>query len=141
MGISRVAVVVAASLTFALGLAACGGEEDMGATDYVPAAGANTPPDTTPGVEPGASYDVTAGEWLKLSGQERITAAQDYVADMPDDCRNGDGSDADPALVRDWADSSAGTDFPLNEPVAELLAEGCAAALQSGEDGLAPEGG
>lgn len=141
MGISRVAAVVTASIALATSLAACGGEQDMGATEYVPAAGANTPPDTTPGVEPGTSYDVTAGEWLKLSRNERITAAWDFVADMPDDCRNGDGREADPGLVRDWADSSAGTDYPLNVAVAELLAEGCAAALQSGEDGLAPEGG
>jgi hypothetical protein len=50
----------------------------------------------------------------------------------------GRAAAADP--VRRWADVSVGSDYPLNVPIAELLAEGCAAALQSGEQGLAAEG-
>jgi hypothetical protein len=136
MRLSAIAVLLASAVL----LAACGGSEDMGATEYVPAAGANTPPDTTPGVEPGSSYDLTGSEWLKLPGDQRVTAAEDYVADHPGECRNEDGRDASGESVREWADNSLGTDYPLNEPVAELLAEGCAAALQSsGEDELEPE--
>ena len=132
--------LLAAALALVLALAACGGEEDKGATEYVPAAGANTPPDTTPGVPPGSTYDVSGSEWQKLPAEERITAAQDYVADNPDECKNADGRSASADSVRDWADVSLGTDYPLNEPVAELLAEGCAAALQSsGDSELAPE--
>lgn len=130
------AVTIALAVAFAV--AGCGGEEDKGATQFVPAAGENTPPDTTPGVKPGSSYDLNGNEWLKLGDNERFTAAQDYVADHPEECTTGAGTAAaDP--VRNWADASIGTDFPLNEPIAELLAEGYAAALQSGKQGLAPE--
>ncbi|MEO7197303.1 MAG: hypothetical protein ABIZ50_02415, partial [Solirubrobacterales bacterium] len=80
-------------------------------------------------------YDLTGDEWLKLDDLERFTAAQDYVAGHPGEC---EGAAADP--VRNFTDSSIGTDFPLNVPIAELLAEGCAAALQSGDQGLAPTG-
>ncbi len=136
--ITGVAAVLAVT-ALAAALAACGGEEDMGATQYVPAAGADTPPDTTPGVPPGSSYDVTGAEWQKLSEAQRLEAADDYVADNPDVCKNSDGRSAASDSVRDWADVTLGTDYPLNAPIAELLAEGCAAALQSGDQELAPE--
>lgn len=135
----RLAALAAAVVSLALALAACGDEEDLGATTFVPAAGENTPPDTTPGVPPGSTYDVNGNEWLKLSDEQRFIAAQDYVADHPEECRNGDGRDAAADPVRDWADASIGTDYPLNAPIAELLAEGCAAALQSGNQNLAPQ--
>lgn len=122
---------IAIALALAMSVGACGEAEDRGATTFVPAAGGNTPPDTTPGVPPSSSYAVSGNEWLKLSDEERLTAARDYVAGHPDECENTDGRAAAAAVVRDWADVSIGTDFPLNEPIAELLAEGCAAALQS----------
>ncbi len=135
----RFAALAAALAALTLALASCGDEEDLGATTFVPAAGENTPPDTTPGVPAGSTYDVNGNEWLKLADEERFIAAQDYVADHPDECSTGDGRNAAADPVRDWADASIGTDYPLNVPIAELLAEGCAAALQSGEQGLAPE--
>lgn len=133
-------LALAVFAALALGLLACGDDEDLGATNFVPAAGADTPPDTTPGVPPGSTYDVNGNEWLKLTDDERFIAAQDYIADSPDECTNSDDRSAAADPVRDWADGSIGTDFPLNVPIAELLAEGCAAALQSGEQGLAPTG-
>ena len=134
----RIALLTAI-LAIAIALAACGDEPDKGVS-VVPAAGELTPPDTTPGVPPGSTYDVTGNEWLKLADEERFFAAQDYVADNPDECSNGDGRSASADAVRDYTDSDIGTDFPLNVPIAELLAEGCAAALQSGDQGLAPVG-
>lgn len=127
--------LLAAVLAVALAFTACGEDEDKGVS-VVPAAGANTPPD----IASGTSYDVTGNEWLKLGNDERLTAATDYADDNPDECTNADDRSADPELVRDYTDASIGTDFPLNVPIAELLAEGCAAALQSGDDGLVPEG-
>jgi len=133
----RLAAALAPTVA-ALALAACGVSDESGATGFVPAAGANTPSAATLGVPPDASYNVTGSEWLKLPAAKRLRAATDYVADHPGICRNGDRRDAAAATVRDWADVSLGTDFPLNVPVAELLAEGCAAALQSGGRDLAP---
>lgn len=126
-------VLVAAAVA-ALGLAACGGEESpSGATVYVPAAGENTPAEVTPGVPPGSSYELNGSEWLKLQRDRRLAAARDFVADNPGECERADGRSVAAAAVRDWADVSLGTDYPLNAPIAELLAEGCAAALQGGE--------
>jgi hypothetical protein len=136
--IGRVRSALATSLLLAaLALGACGGDENTTGVQVVPAAGkyAQTD-DSTPGVPPGSSYDITAREWLDLSDPDRIAAASDYVAANNDVCGN-----ADPAKVRDYADVSAGADYPLTSPVAELLAEGCAAALQSGpQDQTQPSG-
>jgi len=130
-------LLAAALIAIALTLGACGDDDESSGIEPIPAAGEFTPPDDTPGVPAGASYDVTGNEWLELEDVERFEAAQDYVADHPRECEGPDGfAAADP--VRNYTDSSIGTDFPLTVPIAELLAEGCAAALQSGEGGLAP---
>lgn len=127
-------LLAAALLALALVLGACGGDDDLGVKP-IPAAGQFTPPDKTPGVPSGATYDLTGSEWLNLDDPERFIAAQDYIADHPDVCGQ---AAADP--VRNYVDSSVGTDYPLNEPMAELLDEGCAAALQSGPQDLQPGG-
>src|SRR5690349_2153378 len=106
-------LTIAAAAAVVLVLSACGDDENRGATDFVPAAGEATPPDTTPGVPEGASYDLNGNEWLKLNGDERLTAAEDYVADHPDECTTGDDRSAAGDPVRRWVDGSVGTDFPL----------------------------
>lgn len=128
-GVARYMAATLAAL--ALALAACGGEDDSSG-EFPPAAGELTPPSGTPGVPPGAGYDLTGNEWDELEGPERFEATQEYIADNPDECETAAGSAAaDP--VRDYADTALGTDYPFNAPLAELLAEGCAAALQSGK--------
>lgn len=116
--------LAAATLLIALclGLAACGGDDSRGAT-VIPAAGdyAQTEPAST-----GASYDLTAADWLKLSSSKRLAAAKDYVDDNGDICKG-----VDPQRVADYAEVSAGADYPLTSPMDELLAEGCAAVVQS----------
>ena len=119
-----------------LALAGCGGDDDPTGPELVPAAGENTPMET-PGVPAGASYDVSGSEWLDLDSGERDEAAADFVADNPGPCGEDDPGETS-ATVRDYADATLGTDYPLNAPVAELLAEGCAAAMQSGEQDLQP---
>lgn len=118
----------------ALGAVGCGGGDgEVTSADYVPAAGAETPM-STPGVPRGASYDLSASEWLELDADARLEAAADFVADDPSACESSDGK-ASPESVRDYAEATAGTDYPLNAPVNELLAEGCAADLQSDDGG------
>ena len=113
-----------AALAFAA--VGCGGDEgEVTSAGYVPAAGSETPT-STPGVPAGASYDGTAAEWLKLGDGGRLAATEDLIADTPDACEG-----ADAVKVVDYAKATAGTDYPLNAPVGELLAEGCAADLQS----------
>lgn len=129
-GVARYTAATLVALALALALAACGDEEDSGA-DFPPAAGELTPSGGTPGVPAGASYGLTGNEWDELEDLERFEATQDFIADNPDECATAAGSAAaDP--VRDYADTALGTDYPFNAPIAELLAEGCAAALQSG---------
>ena len=127
----------AAALLALLPIAGCGGGDESTGPKVVPAAGADTPMET-PGVPSGASYDVTGNEWLELGDEKRLAAAGDFVADNRGECSNEDNREADPGVVRDYADASLGTDYPLTSPVSELLAEGCAAALQSGEQDLQP---
>lgn len=113
--------VATLSITLALGLAACGSDEETTA-DYVPAAGDYAQTTT----EGGASYDISSGQWLELPAGERVAAAEDYVADNEDVCGG-----AAPDRVSDYAEVSAGADYPLTAPLDELLAEGCAAVQQS----------
>jgi hypothetical protein len=110
-----------------LGLLAGGcGDEPADQSGAVPAAGELTPSGRTPGVPSGASYDVNGNEWLKLDAGERQAAASDFVADNPEDCKR-----ADAGQVSDYADLVVGTDFPLTEPIAEALGEGCDVTLKS----------
>lgn len=132
----RSIATAAATLLILLPLAGCGGDDEPTGPKVVPAAGADTPMET-PGVPAGASYDVNGNEWLELGDADRLAAAGDFVADNPAACKGAEG-EADPAPVADYADATLGTDYPLTSPVAELLAEGCAAALQSGEQDLQP---
>jgi len=127
--------IATAGVLALLALAGCGDDGDSTGPTVVPAAGENTPMQT-PGVPAGAAYDVSGSEWLELGSDERAAAADEFVADNPDAC--GEGGAPDTAeTVRDFADATLGTDYPLNAPVAELLAEGCAAAMQSGEQDTA----
>lgn len=120
-------VVVAAAL---LGAAGCG-EENPGPTTNpdtgsVPAAGELTPPSGTPGVPSGALYDLDGRHWVKLTQSEQFDAANAYIADNPDICEG-----ADVGIVVGYTTTSYGNDFPPDIPAADVLSEGCAAALQS----------
>ena len=114
-----------------LAFAGCGDDPEEGGLTVKPAAGADTPMET-PGVPPGSTYDVSGSEWIELDSGERDQAAEDFVADNPASCSGAEDREASAKTVRDYADATLGTDYPLNAPVAELLAEGCAASLQSG---------
>jgi hypothetical protein len=121
----------AAAIVAVLAVVGCGDDPEEDGPTVKPAAGADTPMET-PGVPPGSSYDVSGSEWLALDSGERDRAAEDFVADNPSACSGGEDREASAETVRDYADATLGTDYPLNAPVAELLAEGCAASLQSG---------
>ena len=111
----------------ALIAAGCGGDDDSAeSAQVVPAAGELTPPARPANVPAGASYDLVGNQFQKLSTADATAAAADYVDDNPSECEG-----ADPERVAAYATTSVGTDYPLTEPIAELLAEGCAADLQS----------
>lgn len=111
----------------ALIAAGCGGDDDsVESAQVVPAAGELTPPARPENVPAGATYDLVGNEYQRLNPEDATTAAADYVEDNPGECEG-----ADPERVAAYATTSVGTDYPLTEPIAELLAEGCAADLQS----------
>jgi hypothetical protein len=121
------ALAVAITVTIVIGVAGCGGDDDgVPSAGGVPAAGENTPPSGTPGVPEGATYDLDGAAWIKLSRDEQNAAAADYIADNEDICQ-----DSDPEEVADYVSASVGGDFPLYVPAADVLSEGCAAAVQS----------
>lgn len=116
-------ILCVALLALAVG---CGDDPPEPSSGAQPAAGPLTPGSGTPGVPTGAAYDVTGSEWVKLDDGERLGAVTEFVDDRPDEC-----GDAAPGKVIDYVDLSVGTEYPLTAPMAELLAEGCAAVLQS----------
>ena len=107
--------------------AGCGGDDDsVESAQVIPAGGELTPGPRPSNVPAGASYDLTGLEFSKLGTGQATTAAKDYVEFHPKECEG-----ANPERVAAYAITSVGTDYPLTEPIAELLAEGCAADLQS----------
>lgn len=115
-------IAAALALLAAGAIAACG--EDSG--ERPPAAGPYTPGSGTPGVPAGAPYDVDGRQWLDLGQRARFEATEAFIEDNPERC---DGADV--GAVAFYATNSFGTDFPLDVPAADALAEGCDASLQS----------
>jgi hypothetical protein len=113
------------AIVAAVALSACGGSEEP-TSDAVPAAGENTPPAGTPGVPPGAAYDLDGTAWLKLPQVEQFAAAQAYIDDNAARCEGADAAD-----VATYVTTSYGADFPPDIAAAEVLAEGCDAERQS----------
>ena len=108
--------------------AGCGGDDEGYApsAEPVPAAGDLTPAAGTPGVPPGAKYDLKSTAYLKLDAKGTVKVATAFIKDHPKDCKG-----ADPGRVAAYVYTAIGTDFPLTAPVADVLTEGCAADLQS----------
>lgn len=114
------------ALALALLIAGCGGDDGYGEASGPPAAGANTPAAGTPGVEPGVPYDVDGDDWERLGQTDRFEAATRFIEDNPERCEG-----ADVGIVTFYVTNSYGLDFPRDIPAADVLAEGCDAALQS----------
>lgn len=113
-------IALAALLLLAGG---CGGGDESSGVKVIPAAGDQTPPSDR-SVE---TYDIKGNEYLELEKGGALTAAGDYVDDHPDECEG-----ADPKEVEAYATVSIGADYPLTALIGEVLAEGCAADLQTG---------
>ncbi len=118
-----------ATIALILALGACG-DDPAPPPEGVPAAGVNTPPAGTPGVPEGAPYDVDGTGWAKLGKNEKFAAAEAFIAANPGRC----DADADVGIVTFYVTNSYGLDFPPDIPAADVLAEGCDAARQSGEE-------
>jgi ABC-type glycerol-3-phosphate transport system substrate-binding protein len=100
----------------ALALGACGGDDDeeMTPTTTAGATGATGAQDTGGG----ASYDITAGEFIQASIPDQIKAVQDFVADNPDVCANVDPKPGDNFMQGvAIAAASGDTETPLSEVI------------------------
>ena len=126
----RPAAILAAALVAAsLALAACGGDDDEDTTSAATtstttsgatgATGATGSDDSTSG---GATYDISAGDFIAASLPDQIKAVQDYVADSPDECGDVDtegGSDFQVAIAINAATAEPDT------PLADVILEEC----------------
>ena len=126
----RLAASLAAALvTVSLGLAACGGDDDDDAATTSAttsatsgATGATGAGDTT---GTGATYDITAQEFVAASLPDQIKAVEDYVADSPDECGDADtkgGSDFQVAVA--IAAASADPETPLADVILQECEHG-----------------
>lgn len=97
------AVLVAA----ALGIAACGGEDESTTT---------TAPAAAEGAE-GASYDVTVDEFLVALEPDKATMIEDFVADNPQDCKGVEAKNVLTPL------SVEALEAPPDTPLPEFLLE------------------
>jgi hypothetical protein len=123
--VNRLTALILPLLVAAL-LAGCGSSDDPGPEPSPPAGGERTPPSGTPGVPDEAPYDLDGEAWREASEEERLEAADAYVADNPQRC-----GEAEPLEVSDYVTVAYGLDFPLWVPAVDVLAEGCDAARQS----------
>lgn len=123
------ALLVSALAVAVLGLAACGGDDDEDATS--PATTATTTSGATgaTGADAadggGASYDITAEEFIASSLPDQVQAVQDYVADASDECGGVDdkpGSDFQVAVA--IAAASAEPETPLVDVILAECEEG-----------------
>ena len=125
------ALLAAAAVAATLGLAACGGDDDDDAattsaattTTTTGATGATGADDTTD--TGGASYDITAGDFIAASLPDQVKAVQDYVADSPDECGDVDtkgGSDFQVAVAINAA--TVEPDTPLADVILQECEEG-----------------
>ena len=108
----------------ALALAGCGSDDDERPIRH-PAAGEFTPPAGTPGVPPGAPYDVDGSGWGRLGKGEQLDAAAAFIADRSDRCPGAEPRDLVPYVTIAYGD-----DFPLDSPAADVLLEACDAEAQ-----------
>jgi hypothetical protein len=124
----RIAAMLAAALVAAsLALAACGGDDDddttsaatTSTTSVSGATGATGSDDSASG---GATYDISAGDYVAASLPDQVKAVQDYVADAPDECGDVDtegGSDFQVAVAINAATVEPDT------PLADVILEEC----------------
>jgi hypothetical protein len=123
----RIAALLAAALAAAaLGLAACGGDDDedttAAATTTTTTSGATGATGSDDGDSGGASYDITAEEFVASSLPDQIAAVEDYVADAPDECGGVDtkgGSDFQVAVAISAASAEPET------PLADVILQEC----------------
>jgi hypothetical protein len=103
----------------ALALGACGGDDDE-----EPAAPATTGATGATGADDtgGASYDVSAGDFIAGSLPDQIKAVEDYVADNPDACANVDPKPSE-NFMQGVAIAAASGD--PETPVSEIIAQEC----------------
>jgi ABC-type glycerol-3-phosphate transport system substrate-binding protein len=112
-------MVVAALVSGALALGACGGDDD---DETTPAATGATGATGAADTQGGASYDITAGEFIQGSLPDQIKAVEDFVADNPDVCANVDPKPGE-NFMQGVAIAAASGD--TSTPVSEIITQEC----------------
>ena len=106
------------TIAAALALGACGGDDDT--TVPTMTAGATGATGAQDGA--GATYDITAGEFIQASIPDQIKAVQDFVADNPDACANVDPKPGD-NFMQGVAIAAASGD--TGAPLSEIITQEC----------------
>jgi ABC-type glycerol-3-phosphate transport system substrate-binding protein len=103
----------------ALALGACGGDDDDETTPTTTAGatGATGAEDTG-----GASYDISAGDFIAGSIPDQIKAVEDFIADNPDVCANVDPKPGE-NFMQGVAIAAASGD--TGTPLSEIITQEC----------------
>jgi hypothetical protein len=111
--------VVAALVSGALALGGCGGDDEdtTTPTSTAGATGATGAADTG-----GASYDITAGDFIAGSLPDQIKAVEDFVADNHDVCANVDPKPSE-NFMQGVAIAAASGD--TGTPLSEIITQEC----------------
>jgi ABC-type glycerol-3-phosphate transport system substrate-binding protein len=107
------------TIAAALALGACGGDDD---DTTVPTTTAGATGATGAQDSDGATYDITAGEFIQASIPDQIEAVEDFIADNPDTCANVDPKPGD-NFMQGVAIAAASGD--TGAPLSEIITQEC----------------
>ena len=112
----------ALAIVLTVAVAGCGGDEDEPASTTATATEAETstgePGDPPPGAP---DYEGLGTWWTKLSDEERLASATEFIEDNPAECEG-----LDPVDLERQTGIAYGYDFPAAARVSEVMLETCA---------------
>ena len=108
-------------LVLAVAAFGCGEEDEPTQSGAEAQAGSAEPedPGSPPDGEP--AYEGLGTWWTKLSEQERLASAAEFIEDHPDDCEG-----LDPVDLERQTGIAYGYDFPAAARTSEVMLETCA---------------
>jgi hypothetical protein len=110
---------VGLALVMSLGWTGCGDDDETEPAS--PPAASAEPEDPGSPPEGAPAYEGLGTWWAKLSEDERLASATQFIEDNPGDC-----AEVDPVDLERQTGVALGYDFPAASPIDEVMLETCA---------------